>query len=206
MSRTVYMQIAPHVEVHHSLVCVQDVAKLSCADAKVLHRLQVLPILHIDSQKPGRYVVSALDLIEEIEKKEEDLEISLLGETDFIITYEKEKHMHQLWGVVKAAFVCLVSFFGAAFGIMTYNTDVSVKELFAQIYQQVMGVPGTGYSVLEISYSIGVGLGVLFFFNHFGRRKITSDPSPMQVKMRLYEDDVNTAVIKEQERKESQTC
>ncbi len=206
MSHTVYIQISPHVEVHHPEVCLQDVAKLSCAEEGVLQRLRTLPILEIDSERPGRYVLPAMELIEKLQKEETDLEISLLGETDLVITYEKEKHSHRLWAVGKAAFVCLVSFFGAAFGIMTFNTDVGVKELFAQIYWQVTGARGSGYSVLEISYSIGIGLGVLFFFNHFGHRKITGDPSPMQMKMRQYEEDVNAAIIKEEERRESQKC
>ena len=30
--------------------------------------------------------------------------------------------------------------------------------------------------------------------------KITSDPTPMQVQMRLYEDDVNTTIIEDIER------
>ena len=54
--------------------------------------------------------------------------------------------------------------------------------------------------------SVGIGLGVLFFFNHFGRKKITQDPTPMQVQMRLYEDDVDTTIIEEICRKEDQEC
>ena len=47
------------------------------------------------------------------------------------------------------------------------------------------------FTVLEITYSIGIGLGVLFFFNHFGHMTITDDPTPMQIQMRLYEENVN---------------
>ena len=51
-------------------------------------------------------------------------------------------------------------------------------------------------------YSIGIGIGVVFFFNHFGRRKITQDPTPMEVQMRLYEDDVDSTVLEQERRKE----
>ena len=83
---------------------------------------------------------------------------------------------------------------------MTFNNDVDIPALFGQIYTQVTGQEANGFSVLEISYSIGIGLGVLFFFNHFGRMKLTDDPTPMQVQMRLYEDDVNTTVIEDASR------
>lgn len=83
---------------------------------------------------------------------------------------------------------------------MTFNNDVDLGSLFSGIYTQVTGQPSNNFTVLEITYSIGIGLGVLFFFNHFGHMKITTDPTPMQIQMRLYEDDVNTTIIEDIDR------
>ena len=83
---------------------------------------------------------------------------------------------------------------------MTFNNDVDVASLFDQIYTQVTGQVSNHFTVLEITYSIGIGLGVLFFFNHFGHMKITTDPTPMQIQMRLYEDDVNKTIIEDIDR------
>lgn len=60
------------------------------------------------------------------------------------------------------------------------------------------GSPGT-----EIFYSLGIGVGVVFFFNHFGHGKITQDPTPIEVQMRTYEEDVDKALIAEHDRQES---
>ena len=38
-------------------------------------------------------------------------------------------------------------------------------------------------------------------FNHIGKKKITSDPTPIQVEMRKYEKDVDTAFIENAGRK-----
>lgn len=46
-----------------------------------------------------------------------------------------------------------------------------------------------------MTYSIGIGLGVLIFFNHFMGKKLTADPTPMEVEMRAYEDQVDTTVL-----------
>ena len=62
-----------------------------------------------------------------------------------------------------------------------------------------------GFTVLEIMYSIGIGLGVVLFFNHFGRLKITDDPTPVEVQMRIYEDDVDTTVLEKERRKGQDT-
>ena len=200
MSDTLYIQTDENMEVHHPHVYLQEIVKLSCSNSKILNRLRVLPVASLDPKRPGRYVLSAMDLIREIQKKEPDLEITHIGEPSFIITYQTKPNTSTAWCWCKVIFVCLASFFGAAFPIMTINNDVDVPALFRQITTQVTGQDGSSFPALAISYSVGIGLGVLFFFNHFGHIKLTDDPTPMQVQMRLYENDVNTTIIEDQER------
>ena len=151
-------------------------------------------MVNLKPDAPGRYVMSVMDLVDRIQQKEPDLTVTPLGETDFILTYEKPGSQNLVFRWLKIALVCLITFFGAAFSIMTFNADVDVEKLFQQIYFQVTGQNSSGFTPLEIAYSVGLGLGILFFFNHFGHRKITADPTPMQVQMRKYEDDVNTTI------------
>ncbi len=206
MSDTLYIQTDLNVEVDHARVYLQDVAKLSGSNSKIVDKCRVLPVADLTAEQPGRYVVSMIDIIHDIQKKEPDLEVTHIGEPSFIVTYEQGKHEHVFFSWVKTALVCLISFFGTAFSIMTFNTDVDINRLFAQIYEQMTGEPAPGFSILEITYSLGIGLGVLFFFNHFGSKKITQDPTPMQVQMRLYEDDVNNTIIEDINREDAQKC
>lgn len=130
-------------------------------------------------------------------EKEPELTITPVGEPDFILTYKKESTPGTLFRWLKVILVCLATFFGAAFSIMTFNTDVDVGTLFQKIYFQVTGKISSGFTILEISYSIGLAIGVLFFFNHFSHLKFSADPTPMQVQMRKYEDDVNTTILED---------
>lgn len=193
-----------NVEVRHPHIYLQDIAKLSCSNSKILNRLRVLPVLNLEPQKPGRYILSSMELIQQIQKKEPELTISHIGEPTFIITYQNEPVHGLVLRWLKVLFVCLATFFGAAFSIMTFNNDVDVGGLFSQIYTLVTGNVSNGFTILEISYSVGIGLGVLFFFNHFGKRKLTDDPTPMQVQMRIYEDDVNKTIMEEAERERAE--
>lgn len=204
MSDTLYIQTDKNVEVHHPHVYLQDIAQLACSNSKILNRCRVMPVVNLDEKQPGRYVMSITDIIQQITAKNENLDVTHVGEPTFIITYEQEKHAHKMGSWLKALGVCLISFFGTAFSIMTFNNDVDVEKLFKQIYHQMTGMTSNGFTVLEMSYSIGIGIGVLFFFNHFGRKKITQDPTPMQVQMRLYEDDVDTTIIEEIGREEQE--
>lgn len=60
-----------------------------------------------------------------------------------------------------------------------------------------------GFTILEIMYSVGIGVGVVVFFNHFGRMKISDDPTPMEVQMRIYENQVDDTVLEKERRKET---
>ena len=63
------------------------------------------------------------------------------------------------------------------------------------MYRIVMGVEPAGVTVLEIAYSLGLGLGIIVFFNHVGGRNLTKDPTPIEVALRKYEQDVDQTII-----------
>ena len=50
---------------------------------------------------------------------------------------------------------------------------------------------------------MGIAVGIIVFYNHFGGKRITKDPTPIEVQMRLYEDDVNTTLVEGCNRKET---
>ena len=54
MSDTLYIQTEENVEVHHPHVYLQDIAKLSCTNSKILNHLRVLPVANLEPDKTGR--------------------------------------------------------------------------------------------------------------------------------------------------------
>lgn len=46
---------------------------------------------------------------------------------------------------------------------MAFNNDVGGTKLFGQIYELVMGKQSDGFTVLEVTYSIGLTFGILVF-------------------------------------------
>lgn len=202
MSDMLYIQTKKNVEVHQPDVYLQDIASLSCNNKHVLNRNRMRKVFTIPGNAPGRYIVSAMDLVSAIQEKEQSVDVTHIGEADFVVTYETQKHKHRIYSWMKTAGVCLVTFFGGAFSIMTFNTDVDTSRLFVRIYEQFTGKISTGQTILEGAYSIGIGLGVVIFFNHFMGKKITQDPTPMEVQMRVYEDDINKTLIEKRNRKE----
>lgn len=192
---TLYLKIDQNIQVHTQKVNMMDIAEISCANREIQNRVRTLSFPEAVGRRRGRYIHSVMEVITCIQKEIPNLEINNLGEADFIITYEKVKQPGKLLSWIKTAAVCVLSFFGAAFSIMTFNNDVSVTELFAQVYELFTGQTSDGFTILELAYSVGLGLGIIIFFNHFAGKKLTADPTPLEVQMRTYEDEINTTLI-----------
>ena len=83
---------------------------------------------------------------------------------------------------------------------MAFHNDININKIFSHVHELVTGYASEGYSILEVSYSIGLAVGIILFFNHVGGRRITKDPTPIEVEMRVYETDVNKALIETADR------
>lgn len=203
MSKTVYLNIRQISEIHHKEVQLKDVADVYCDDSAVTNKCNALRIktIHLDRNK--RYVESTLDVIKKLIEMDPSLTVNNVGEVDFIIDYHKPKPPNWAWQWLKTVFVCIVCFCGASFAIMTFNNDASVADVFKEIYKIVMKEESSGFTILELSYSIGLALGIIVFFNHFAKYKINTDPTPLEVEMRLYEDNISKTLIQNDGRKES---
>lgn len=197
---TLYLKIDKNVQVHDTKVTVGDIAQVLCTDKATENLVKTVKVPTATNGKPGRHAMSVMEIIQLIQKEAVGLEVNNIGEADFIVTLEKEKQPGAWWSCAKTAFVTILAFFGAAFTIMTFNNDVDIPKLFTQIFLQFTGQESDGFTVLEISYSIGLGLGILLFFNHFAGKKFTSDPTPMEVEMRTYEDNVDNTLIERSRR------
>lgn len=203
MSKTVYVKLSEITELHHKDVILKDVAEVFCDDKNVQNKCSAMKIKTIRKDQKHRYVMSALEVIEKLTQLDSAIQVNNVGEMDFIIAYQPPNPPMYIWQWLKTIFVCTVCFCGAAFAIMTFNNDVSVTDVFNEIYRLVMGRESDGFTVLEVSYSIGLAIGIIGFFNHFAAKKLNTDPTPLEVEMRLYEDNVSKTLIAQDGRKES---
>lgn len=203
MSDTLYINIKQNSEVHKKDVFLSDVADVYCVNRAAESKAKALRVLTIRENRNKRYIMAAIDVIEKLQEQDPKLQIDNLGEVSFIVDYQKPGKPAYFTAWLKTLFVCVIAFFGSAFAIMTFNNDASVSDVFKEIYRLVMGAESDGFTVLELSYTVGLALGIIVFFNHFAKIKINTDPTPLEVEMRLYEDNINKTLIQNDGRKES---
>lgn len=198
---TIYIKGEQNVEVQHPDVTLGDIVQFECSNPEVLPKLRTLKIMKFQEEKGHRCVISILKIMECIHKQYPAYDLQNVGEADIIVTYEKQKKENVVLHWLKVLSVVAITFAGAAFSIMTFNNDVDTTTLFGQIYELVMGSPTDGFTVLEFTYCVGLIVGILIFFNHFGGNKFDVDPTPLEVEMRLYENDIQTTLIENYSRK-----
>ena len=192
---TVYLMAERNTEVQSEDVFLKDVASVRCADSQIEAKVKSIKIHKFHSGQDKKCEISVLKIISLIEERCPGVTVDSLGEPELLVEIVNVNR-HKGWQQgLKIALVSLVSFFGTAFTIMAYHNDIGIRDVFAELYLIVMGTESDGFTVLEVFYSIGLALGIIVFFNHIGGRRITKDPTPIEVAMRNYEEDVDKALI-----------
>lgn len=203
-AKTIYIKLDQNVLAKAEDVFLKDIGSVFCEDKTYENKAVMLKVVHFQKGKKKRVVISVVKIVEELTKLLPGIEVNNLGETDTIIEYlpEKLSGMTLVW--CKVAFVALICFFGTAFSIMTFHNDVGVPKVFARVYEMVTGQVSDNHTILEWSYTIGLGLGITIFYNHIGGRRLSKDPTPLEVEMRNYERDVNQALVETAEREKKE--
>lgn len=96
------------------------------------------------------------------------------------------------------AIVWLLLFIGSGVAIMNFHADVSMGLVHQKIYELLTGTKLEHPLLLEIPYSFGIGIGMAVFFNHWFKKKFNDEPSPLEVEMFLYQENMNQYVITEE--------
>ena len=196
----VYLKCLRSAKVSKTDVYLKDVCSLRCADISISAKLRAIKVWHFGEKEPKRHVVSTLRMIELMEEACPQITVEVIGETDVLIELVTNPNPPKLTQFLKIALVCLVSFLGTAFTIMAYHNDIGINAIFTKAYGMMLSEEPKGINAMEITYSLGVALGMLIFFNHSGGKTITEDPTPIQVAMRNYEKDVDNALVETAER------
>ena len=148
-------------------------------------------ILKIPDVKRGVYSISSLEIVEKILNKFPYATIINQGENEVLIEYsQKQPKENRILTLAKVLFVSAVLFAGGATAIMSFHSDAEIPDIIESYYDVFDGESQKDHKLLEISYAIGLFFGITIFFNHFLGKNMTYDPTPIEVQMTSYEDQV----------------
>jgi len=178
-------------------ILIQDVAEV-VAETDIAKKVRSMKLIDIeqDTELKKNYLVSVTDIIKTIKKKYPDYTINNVGEMDTLVQYSAQKSHDRPWlKWLRVAFVVAVLFVGSSTAIMSFHTDGQMSKVFENFYRMFYGEAKTNPLIVNIPYSIGVAVGIIVFYNHFMGKKITDDPTPIEVEMEQYEKEVTETVV-----------
>ena len=196
MQKTIYIKADSCCETNHSHIVLGDFLSIYSDDCILSKEVSEVPYYMFTKDKPSQIVVSILDVLSTIHARFPTAEIETFGEEDMIIRYQPVKRGEKIKSILATFFICLTAFFGGGYAIMAYNTDIGARELFSNLSMLFLGNAKSGVLILACTYAIGLFIGMILFFNHLGNKKFNSDPTPLEIQMRLYEQDINTTIQK----------
>lgn len=164
------------------------------AERQLKHQAGALKIRFARATSGKAIVITALDVVKCINEGCPNVNLHLVGNNDCLVTItgNEIKHWQRWFGVV---LVCMILFFGSAMAVMNFHTDVSMPKVHQQIYRIITGVELENPLIMQIPYSLGIGFGMLLFFNHLFRKEINNEPTPLEVEMFLYQQNVNQYIL-----------
>ncbi|WP_066385181.1 stage V sporulation protein AA [Neobacillus mesonae] len=192
MEKTIYIRMRNRVQTRpRETIYLKDAAQI-IADDLELGKLQQI-VIHQLSEKDGNIVIiDVMKVIELIAKQFAELEVQTIGPAQTIIEVVSKKK-----GVSIPFFLLIwfLLFFGSALTLMNFHDDVSMRSVQEKIYTIITGKKETKPLLFQIPYSIGLGLGMILFFNHVFKKRINDEPSPLEVEMFNYQMDLDNYVI-----------
>lgn len=196
---TIYIKANGNCIVYDKNITLGDVLKIECTNIGILRAVKQMDLYQFNHEHS--IVISVLKVIERIHVDYPNAEVVNCGAQDFIVEYQKSTIKSPAWEKLKLFLIAVIVFFGSAFTIMTFHIDIGIQKTFNRFYEQLMGTTKPRVTELEISYSIGLAVGIIVFFNHFSKKKLTSDPTPIEVEMKKYNEDlINTKIAESDEK------
>ena len=115
--------------------------------------------------------------------------VSVIGDMDVLVSYQSKKTIGNK--ILRTIIVCFLLSIGAATAIMNFHSDVDMLQTQKKIYYMITGKNKDNILLLQIPYSLGIGVGMTVFFNHFFNKKINDEPSPLELEVHSYQQNVD---------------
>ena len=173
---------------------IKDVADVVASDS-VKKQVEKLNLVVLEENIEKIYLISVTDIIKVIAENVPNAIIHNVGEIDSLVYCNIKKYDKTAWNWVKVAIISLMLFVGSSTAIMAFHTDSQVGQVFIQYHKILFNEHNQHPYIINIPYSIGLAIGIIIFFNHFGKKRFSKEPTPIEVSMETYEKDVEDSII-----------
>lgn len=188
MTEIVYLRMKKTIAISKMKeIHLKDIAYLSTSSTSK-KKLEDVPIYRITKKDKNIVIIDSFLIIDYLIHTFSEIEVQLIGPTQTIIRINKSKKAPSIFIVV---FIWLLLFIGTAMTIMNFHYDVSMQEVQQKLHYLLTGEHNDYPLWIQIPYSLGLGMGTLLFFNHWFNKRFNEEPSPLEVEIYNYQQDLD---------------
>lgn len=192
LEKTIYIRMRNRVLAKQDeKIYLMDLAQI-IAPEEVVPQLKKLQVYQVTVEDRNIVIIDVMKIIRMITNLIEDVEVQTIGPAQTIIevVMKKKQMSYPLF-----LLIWFLLFFGSAMAIMNFHDDVSMQSVQEKLFTIITGMKHSKPWVFQIPYSIGLGIGMILFFNHVFQKRINEEPSPLEVEMFNYQMDIDNYVI-----------
>lgn len=192
MAETIYIRMRHRIQKKsNERIFLKDLAQIIATD-ELLSTLKDVCLYHITEQDKNIIIIDSTLVIREIKKIHKEVEIQLIGPAQTIIevVFKKRKVTLPLF-----ILVWILLFIGSGLTIMNFHEDVSMQSVHQRVYKMITGKEIEKPLIFQIPYSVGLGLGMVIFFNHVFKKRLNEEPSPLEVEVFNYQQSLDQYMI-----------
>jgi stage V sporulation protein AA len=197
MSEVLYLRLRKRLSVKpQSVITLGDICQLFW-DGVRERELVRLPVYQVRPEDGDLLIIDIMQVIRKLRTMYPELSLEIQGAPQVIVEVQ---HPRKTANLLLVALVWLILFIGSGLAMMNFHTDVSMLQVHQRIFYLITGKASQQPLWLQIPYSVGIGLGMVLFFNHIFEKRITEEPSPLEVELFLYQQNLDQYYIQNENR------
>ncbi|MRH42340.1 stage V sporulation protein AA [Aquibacillus halophilus] len=189
MGGIIYLRLKKNIEIKgNDIIHLNDIAYIT-GDSATINQIGKTFIYEITDSDKTISVIEGFTVVQQLIQLFPKIEIQLIGPTQSIINIKKTTKTPSLILVI---LIWLLLFIGASMAIMNFHYDVSMQEVQQKLHFLMTGEK-TEYPLwIQVPYSLGLGVGMILFFNHLFKKRFNEEPSPLEIEMFKYQQDLDS--------------
>lgn len=191
MERRIFIRLRHRVLVHPGdIITVGDAAQIE-GQLQLKKKLSAMPLYQVSEKDKNIVILDIIQVLRAIHLQDPTIDVQTVGGAETIVEIQYRKRN---LSTVLFIGVWLLLFIGSCLAIMNFHEDVSMRDVHIALYEIITGERNDYPYLLQIPYSIGLGLGMIVFFNHIFKKRLNEEPSPLEVEMFNYQLDLDQYV------------
>ena len=200
---TVYIALKDKIIIcTEQTLTIKDLADVFCNNKTIQNYIEGIKIYKTSAEEHWDYIDSNY-IVQKAVGLNPSIDINMIGATEVLMEIKSREEENKVFKLAKVISILLVLFFGSGIAIINFHEDVNMTQSLEKIYYTFTGIKASKPLLMTIPYSIGLGLGIMVFFNRVisssNRRK--KEPGPMELESYLYDKDMDQYLIDDMKKK-----